>query len=368
MMSNNKTVKRTILYYPTIRIPSDTWIKQALLYWDQIGSIVPQTWEGRPVIPLSQEIDYLKSEEAFRPFDPDSLLNRDDTWGSLQELEDEFRSITSSAEFVRIVPSLKRQISSHVHIKKVGHELFYNFLEPQGLARRDESNPDWYVFEDNCALLYMSLLAKYLSDIDIQSTFPGTDHKGYESLLFRTSSRQKGFACLDTRFSNVLPVPRNDVSLQDILAFKRRRQSELLHFRETLDEFEKALSQCAQAGEVKSVATNFQGKIMKGVADLSELLKDSGISTVLGSLKTIISVKSPTLIATAAVAGGYATKVAEVPIEWAAAGLGVMGLIEIGSYFVDRINERRATMRNSPFSYLYHARKEGIVDTDAKRT
>jgi hypothetical protein len=255
-------------------------------------------------------------------------------------------------------------MTSRVHIKKVGYEIFYDFLEPQGLARRDDLNPDWYLFEDNCALLYMSLRAKYLSDIDIQSTFPGTDHIGYESLLFRTSSRQQGFACLDTRFSNVLPIPRNDVSFQDIIAFKKNRQSELLQFREILDGFEKALSECAQAGEVKSATISFQRKIVKGVSDLGELLEDSRISTALGSLKTIISVKSPTLIATAAAVAGKI----DVPIEWQAAGLGVMGLIEIGSYFVDRINERRATIRNSPFSYLYHARKEGIVKTEEKGT
>ncbi len=143
-MAENRVIKKTILYYPTIRIPSKEWIKQALLYWDEIGSIVPQTWDGKPVIPLSEDVEYLQSEGAFRPFDPDQLISRYDTWESLRELENEFRSIVSSVDFARVVPSMNRQMSSRVHIKKVGHDLFYNFLEPEGLARRDDRDPDWW--------------------------------------------------------------------------------------------------------------------------------------------------------------------------------------------------------------------------------
>ena len=40
-------VNRTILYYPTVRLPRGPWLNQAILYWDQIGTIVPQRWDDQ---------------------------------------------------------------------------------------------------------------------------------------------------------------------------------------------------------------------------------------------------------------------------------------------------------------------------------
>jgi hypothetical protein len=48
-------MQRTVLYYPTISIPDDWWLRQALFYFDQVASIVPQkmTWEGESLGILS---------------------------------------------------------------------------------------------------------------------------------------------------------------------------------------------------------------------------------------------------------------------------------------------------------------------------
>ena len=32
---------QTILYYPTIDIQDSTWLRNAILYWDEVSSIVP---------------------------------------------------------------------------------------------------------------------------------------------------------------------------------------------------------------------------------------------------------------------------------------------------------------------------------------
>ena len=40
-----------MLYYPTFSIPYNWWPRQALLYFDEVASIVPQTmtWQGDSV-------------------------------------------------------------------------------------------------------------------------------------------------------------------------------------------------------------------------------------------------------------------------------------------------------------------------------
>ena len=37
---------QTILYYPTIDIQDGAWLRNAILYWDEVSSIVP--YEGYP--------------------------------------------------------------------------------------------------------------------------------------------------------------------------------------------------------------------------------------------------------------------------------------------------------------------------------
>lgn len=353
--------KRTILYYPTISVPTGTWLRQALLYWDEIGSIVPQRWDDSAFIPYTPDIEYLRAEGEFRPFRPETLIRQPKGWEYLQAFEKELQSTVTSVGFQRLLgPKHKWQLVSHIHHDKVSHELF-DFLAREGLATVDRENPGWYLFEGKTALLYMSVLAKYLADIDIQATVPGTDRREYEKLIYDAPSRGRGFACLDTRFRNALPIPRDDVPLSEILEFKRRRRAELLNFRQQIGHFQKQLSQVENRREVKQIVTSFGESIEKGLNALSTLLSDAKIETTAGSLKTIINAKSPTLWGTLGVIVNQATKVMELPIQWTLPGLGVLGLIEVGYYLIDKRNERRATLRNSPFAYLYHAQAEGLL-------
>src|SRR5262249_8324417 len=71
-------MERTVLYYPTISIPDSWWLRQALLYFDKVASIVPQTmtWGGESLdtlIPLTPELQFLQQEGIFRPISPEHL-------------------------------------------------------------------------------------------------------------------------------------------------------------------------------------------------------------------------------------------------------------------------------------------------------
>lgn len=360
IMKNND-IKRTILYYPTISIPSGTWLRQALLYWDEIGSIVPKNWDNEILISLGPDIEYLKNEGEFRPFDPQELIKQAKGLQERQEFEKEFKSIIESPLFQKILDGKNIILSSNVHRDKVSKGLFYDFLQPEGLADFDKTNYDWYLFEENTALLYMSLLAKYISDIDIQATVAGTDRAEYQNLIYAISSKNEGIACLDARFKNSLPIPRDDISLADIVDFKQKRRLELLNFRKILNDFQNRLSKANETKEINEIVIDFKEALEKGVSDISALMQDSRISTIAGSLKTIFNIKSPTLIGTFGVTAGYATKISELPVEWTIAGLGTLGLIEIGCHMIDKRNQKRATLRDSPFSYLYHSKQEGLI-------
>lgn len=71
---------RTLLYYPTFVIPSIQWIKDGLLFWDDVGSIVPERFKH---IVKSEHMDYLLDEGLYRRFDPEMLFKNEQNGSEL---------------------------------------------------------------------------------------------------------------------------------------------------------------------------------------------------------------------------------------------------------------------------------------------
>ena len=59
---------QTILYYPTINIQDGTWLRNAILYWDEVSSIVPYRKRGPKYLDTLQFeralADYTRCEQA----------------------------------------------------------------------------------------------------------------------------------------------------------------------------------------------------------------------------------------------------------------------------------------------------------------
>jgi len=108
-------MQRTVLYYPTISIPDNWWLRQALLYFDEVASIVPQTmtWEGESrgtLIPLTPEIEFLQKEGIFRSISPERLtLGRE--WTEAHQLEDDLRTVVTNERY----RALRGHEYVHVH-------------------------------------------------------------------------------------------------------------------------------------------------------------------------------------------------------------------------------------------------------------
>jgi hypothetical protein len=355
----SESSKQVILYYPTISIPSGTWLRQSLLYWDELGSIVPQRYDDTELIPYTPDIQYLKDEGEFRPFRTELLFRRE--WKIVQEFENELMNAVLSNEFQSMLPPEdKRKLKAKVHQDKVSQEVF-EFLRDAKLAKTQPPDHDWYYFENSAALLYMSILAKYLADEDSQATVSGTNLRAYEHLNFHAQSNDSGFNGLSVRFFNILPVPRETNSFPDILDFKRRRRDQLLHFRQLLGETQSTLSACASRSDANDALAGFSNKLEIGLRDFDAVLRDASIATVAGAFETLIKCSSPGWLATAVVASGKIEDIAKVPISWTLSGALIAGAVGVGRYLIDKRNERRALLRTSPFSYLYSAIRENLV-------
>jgi len=360
-------MKRTILYYPTINIPADEWLRNALLYWDEVSSIVPDSWDGY-AIALSPNIHYLKDEGQFRPISPDTLFraNRE----TIAQFESEFfeiiesqnfRSLLAQSRFVSYTEIHRDKIFSRVHRDKITYNIS-NKLRDLQLIDEYQSNGEWWYFENNTALLYMSLLAKYLADVDSESTVIGTDNGVYEKFNFKTVDRKQGFPVVNFNLNNILPTPKDNVPFEKIIDFKRKRKDNLLHFRKTLYDFQFQIAKSTNKSELKNTALNFQETLSNGVKDLGAVLSDSKIDYGLKSVKSLINIKSPTTLTIFGALLNKSIDLVSIPLPLSLGIISTVGTLELATNYVENRNKKRAKLRESPFSYIYYAQKEGIVE------
>ncbi|MCK0158855.1 kinase [Cellulophaga sp. F20128] len=155
-----------LLYYPYINIPRTNWTARTLLYYDTIGSIVPQNYFYEPdnYEPFMRD---LVRHELVIPINPMEVLER--PW----ELAEPFIDYVDSKEFKlklrrksfrkgnfgRINKNKFRLNGPRIHVNKFDSEIF-NRLEDCGLARRE--NYEWYIVEQRTANDLMTYLASVI--------------------------------------------------------------------------------------------------------------------------------------------------------------------------------------------------------------
>jgi hypothetical protein len=275
------------------------------------------------------------------------------------QLDHEFRALLDHGEPLRR-PDARY---GRMHRNKLNASTL-EFLFQIGLLQDPEerrNDTEWLLVEEETALLYMSLLAQYLADIDPEATVPGTDRQEYESRIYRAHTPDAGFAAVETHLRAVIPVPRSDVAFSDILEFKRRREGELLRYRARIDDLRKQLASAGSRAEIKETVVRFEETQRGEIQDLVTVIEEARLATIWGSAKTLTKASSPTLWGSVGVAAGLAAGVASLPIAFVLAGLVVSGTVEVGSFLVDRKSEKRVAERDAPFAYLHHARAQDII-------
>jgi Family of unknown function (DUF6236) len=352
-------MSRTILYYPNIEVPtSGLWIRRALLYWDDVAAIVPPSYDHeineRAVERFRPEVQELYERKIFRPLNPGSLF-MDHRAASAFTTDWE----TVSADLTRKFTPLKRpDCNVPIYKDKASPNIFYD-LKARGLAK-ETRNPALYLFESSTAVIYMALLAKHMAAAQPNPTIPGTDVERLSDLAFGKNTSGNMQPVLSARLADMIPVPSPSVSLKAVLDFRQRYQAELLAFRAAMDDFEKTLAEATDNSEVVRETERFKERVESETIQLRKALRSTKISTVLGSLQAFIKPNSPTLIGSAAVLAGKATSLAAVPILWVIAGAATAGLIEVGMHWFGKVQERREALKDTPFAYLFLARRKLI--------
>lgn len=223
-------IKEKVLYYPYINIPNSVWLKQMLLYWDEIGIITPYEYIQNPD----------KLDNHTRQLVRENLIIQVLALEYIQDIpnfKDSFIQYLNSLD-ARIIDKRKKDFINEkyckIHIEKLnGVE---DDLIRLGLA--DYLNYPWFYVEKITAFEFMYYLTSVLCNLQELNYKPFTDNIIQVKNFFSTTDYNVNIESENLRIElldSILPIPINSISAIQIKRFKDKYHDELLDFRITVE-------------------------------------------------------------------------------------------------------------------------------------
>lgn len=200
---------QSILYYPSINIEDGSWLRSAILYWDEINSIVPH----KEYYDLSPELLYLQELGQYRPIYPEEIFVLCDPH--------EFSVLVKRCLFHNIHHTKQRQLLtkqiyspglvSLVHYKKLPSEILELLTKHNGI--HIDTN-GWIEMSGEFAMQYMRLLAEFTAVHSINDTIVGTNQISKINEVYPQGFSSSNSAAVTILLEKCLPIPTMDVSLE----------------------------------------------------------------------------------------------------------------------------------------------------------
>ncbi len=355
---------QTILYYPTIDIQDGAWLRNALLYWDNISSIVPyETYSD-----FSPELLYLQEHGIYKPVFPQDLF--------CSEYASDFAEaiVTRLKRYKRCTDSSKQRYANHhvvkIHRNKIYAPALYELIHyrkvPPALLEylsdsrfiNDFNCGGWMEIDARVASIYMHTLAEFVVKCYSEDIVLGTDQCKYQNQFYIHTKPRKNSACISLTLDDCLPQPAMDVGFEELLNFKDKYNDELVQLREKLREFEIALSECTEMEKIKFETEKFKEAWQSALLKEKTLFTSKKVPFALGTLYALISIP-----ALAEPIDNVLQRFSPALNNSIVSGslLGGAAAISLGYRFVNyrnKVNERRSS---SGFSYIIKAAKSGII-------
>ena len=214
------------IYYPYIRVPDSPWFTRTLLYWDDVGAIVPYEYIEHPEL-LGSHMVALVRENLVTQVVPGMHL-----W-KVPRFDAAFLDHLDTKDARPLAPSHQWP---RVHMEKL--QGLAEGLCERGLARKDDSAEysPWYVIEPDTADDFMAYLAAVLGQIPGEREFvPVTDHIDHVS-RFRLPAPSLGRRApiRELVLPGLLPSPSATVEAARLAEFKAKHAGELRSFSRVL--------------------------------------------------------------------------------------------------------------------------------------
>jgi hypothetical protein len=221
-----------VLYFPYIRVPENEWFTRVLLYWDEVGSIVPSEYIYHPKTLGTYMRELVQAELVKQVLPGDHIYGISRFTGAFLELIDQNQVIAG-----RRCVSLERGETFRIHIEKFGDELAYQLCY-RGLAQQSEY--PWYEVEKITANLFMAYLASVLGKLEDLQMDPITDHIESLSVFSKSPENILNSATLVDQLrmvvvGGILPGPAGGVAVEKLARFKSRYINQLRGLRRRIE-------------------------------------------------------------------------------------------------------------------------------------
>ena len=306
----------SLLYYPYINLPQSDWTIRALLYYDNVNSIVPAQYFYEPEYynPFMREAIM---HELITPINPMDVLNNpheisrkfiEYLSARKDVIERRRRLFSNQAHKIYCDKFLSAYKQCKLHVNKFDSNVF-DYLMEIGLAERIDY--DWYNVENKTANDLMFLLSSVIAD-NIQSIV-ATDKIDYcSSRIYPHNNdvelRNRQYK-RDLILKNLIPYPRQ-IDLTNLRRFKEKHCDLLTAFRNKVESivlnqaifpeskmFEVTLDELKMQKEELSARMNEShlgninfGTIWGTISAAVGLFENSSVATIAGLLSAIYSV------------------------------------------------------------------------------
>lgn len=346
------------LYYPTIDITNEAWLKTAVLFWDEINTIVPASISN----PYQEnKTQYLSDKGILRPMNvnPEIDIIDDLTTDTLNYLNtnEGFQLLTQGRDRSATIhrDKLPRDVSRlfDIHPEKLPYEI-------QHILRQNITKDGWFRVGSEFAAFYMTLLANKICDtnsialltdntltsnltdkvrLDNQISIKGGDynfrrHRHDEKYIHLAQGMLTNFI-----IEGVKIKPTS--TLEDIVKFKKDHRDELGLFRTNIAKLTQNVSKKKLEAIRQEVEDIYKDEFLPSYNNFKKALSSSGIKWVSDNFMKV------SVISTSATALPMALLGLALP-QALIAGAGVSLITSLISYNQDRKEKLRA----NPYSYL----------------
>ncbi|MCT4686573.1 DUF6236 family protein [Vallitalea sp.] len=351
-------MKRSILYYPEIDIKDGIWLRNALLYWDEVASIMPYDEND---FYISPELQYLRDSGLYTAVRPDALFCSEHYHDFESELRIEFERVlkrhrqTYRKDNRQLIHHEKLNLPNEQHLlhRSKTTNVILDMLQETGHIEQ-ELDGRWLQIDKNVLFRYMSILAKYLAIANDNGMVIGTDSRPAQNIAYK-ASRNTGKQVFLSYFGNAMPIPNRNIPLDAIIDFKLKHKNELLALRKEFTRFEGELAIAECPEQLEETLITFKESIEMAINDIERIMKEHKWSIRKTLINSMLKVSIPTTLVTA-------SNIVGVPFPpWSKlTAIASTTLLAIGIGLYDCGNVKDKDIRKNGFSYIYKARESGL--------
>jgi hypothetical protein len=321
---------RAMLYYPFVQPPRDL-VAQGVLYWDQIGSIVPREYD------LPDHLRRLMGSALYHPVYLDDYFDEISVGAITAEVETLLERIPATELVIPDAP-LSRQ--TRLYYGKLPGELEGRLFELGAI--RDAGT----AFQGPQGLLgaLLALLARNVAAAEPDPTIGWVCHTNLadaQSIAFNAPD-ERGAPGWRLEMSAVFKVPVGDTDLDELLDFRGRYNDERVELLRAVDHFVAATGE----PDVPDLIPRISEEIEHAVAQIDQAGRSRGIRFR----------KAATWGTVAAAAGAVVPASSALGLGTEAIATGVSGVL--GAALTNATLTYVKPEAASPYNYLHRARMQ----------